>query len=110
MRSSPIRSVSNGLQEPGSTPTSPLRDPAPSVPAIAIVGTGSADEGEEVDLGKVAQGLLAGLKGGDDLLASFREARKSVNAGLNVEETKSEPIESKQESGQQSEQESAQTE
>jgi cytokinesis protein len=108
MRSSPIRSVSSSMQDTGSTPSSPTRDPAPSIPAISVVGTGSADEGEEVDLGKVAQGLLAGLKGGDDLLASFREARKSVNAGLKIEESQSEPRESKLES--ELEQESARTE
>jgi len=111
-RSSPIRSLSSTMQGSGSPPLSPLRDLAPSVPSIAVVGTGSADEGEEVDLGKVAQGLLAGLKGGDDLLASFRAARKSVNAGLKIEETNSEPTDSKQEleKAREQETESAQTE
>jgi hypothetical protein len=61
-----------------------------SLPTVAVVAPENAEDGGELDLGKVAQGLLAGLKGGDDLLASFREARKSVNAGMNVEESKPE--------------------
>ena len=61
-----------------------------SLPIVTVVAPENTEDGEELDLGKVAQGLLAGLKGGDDLLASFREARKSVNAGMNVEESKPE--------------------
>ena len=66
---------------------------SPTLPTVAVVAPENADDGEELDLGKVAQGLLAGLKGGDDLLASFREARKSVNAGMNPEELKPESLE-----------------
>jgi hypothetical protein len=109
-RSSPMRSISTTLLDPGSNPSSPSREPAPSVPDIAVTGTGTADEGDEVDLGKVAQGLLAGLKGGDDLLASFREARKSVNAGFKAEESKSEPSPSKEELDLGLEQDSVRTE
>ena len=70
------------------SPASPTQDVMP-VPTVTVVAPGDLDEGE-VDLGKVAQGLLAGLKGGDDLLASFREARKTVNASMKLEETTSE--------------------
>ena len=57
-----------------------------TLPTLAVTAPETGEESEELDLGKVAQGLLAGLKGGDDLLASFREARKSVNKGINREE------------------------
>ena len=59
-----------------------LSDEPPRTPTVASVASEIADDGEELDLGKVAQGLLAGLKGGDDLLASFRQARKNVNTGI----------------------------
>lgn len=58
------------------------------LPTVAVTAPESGEESEELDLGKVAQGLLAGLKGGDDLLASFREARKSMNAGMSTAEEK----------------------
>ena len=56
---------------------------------MAVNAPETTEDGEELDLGKVAQGLLAGLRGGDDLLASFRAARRSVNAGMNGEESRS---------------------
>ena len=68
----------------------PTAEDSLSLPTVAVVAPENTEDGGELDLGKVAQGLLAGLKGGDDLLASFREARKSVNAGMNVEESKPE--------------------
>ena len=60
------------------------------VPSVTVDAPEKPEDDGELDLGKVAQGLLSGLRGGDDLLASFREARKSVNAGMNVQERKSE--------------------
>jgi len=73
----------------------------PSSPSVADVASPTGDDGEEMDLGKVAQGLLAGLKGGDDLLASFREATRSANAGIKRESKTEEEVpqsaESKQE-------------
>jgi cytokinesis protein len=72
-----------------STPSEEINSPSPNreAPLTPVtVGTPANEDGEELDLGKVAQGLLAGLKGGDDFLASFREARKAVNAGLMEEE------------------------
>jgi cytokinesis protein len=89
VKSSPIRTVSVSSEGHGDNPSSPLWEAPVAVPTIAVVGTGMEDDGEELDLGKVAQGLLAGLKGGDDMLAQFREARKSVNAGLRAEEPES---------------------
>jgi len=61
-----------------------------TVPSVSVIGVENGDDGE-LDLGAVAQGLLAGLKGGDDLLASFREARKSVNIAMRNEENTSDP-------------------
>lgn len=62
-----------------------------TVPSVSVIGAENGDDGE-LDLGAVAQGLLAGLKGGDDLLASFREARKSVNIAMRKEEDTSDPL------------------
>jgi hypothetical protein len=81
MKTSLVRSVS-GSSEAGVPGREDL-----SLPTVAVVAPENTEDGEELDLGKVAQGLLAGLKGGDDLLASFREARKSVNAEMNVEQS-----------------------
>jgi len=71
------------------TPSSPVEEGSPTRPSVTVTAPIATDDGEELDLGKVAQGLLAGLKGGDDLLASFREARKSVNASMRESETSS---------------------
>jgi cytokinesis protein len=68
-------------------PSSPIEEGSPTRPAVTVTAPIATEDGEELDLGKVAQGLLAGLKGGDDLLASFREARKSVNASMMNSET-----------------------
>ena len=93
------RNASGGtkLSAAGSGSTSsevavPRAEGLPILPTVAVVAPDNMEDGEEMDLGKVAQGLLAGLKGGDDLLASFREARKSVNASMNVEESKPEDL------------------
>jgi cytokinesis protein len=93
IKSSPIRTVSVASEGHGDDESSPLREAPAATPTIAVVGTGMEDDGEELDLGKVAQGLLAGLKGGDDMLAQFREARKSVNAGIRAEEPESGSVE-----------------
>ena len=61
-----------------------VSEPVVSIPPVNVMAAENGDDGE-LDLGAVAQGLLAGLKGGDDLLASFREARKSVNVAMNEE-------------------------
>ena len=97
---SPIRIVSgsNGFDvasvgDSGEISPSPTMENL-SLPTLAVTAPETGEESEELDLGKVAQGLLAGLKGGDDLLASFREARKSVNKGINQEgENSPEPAE-----------------
>ena len=75
------RSIS-GTSNLALTPSSPIEEGSPTRPAVTVTAPIATEDGEELDLGKVAQGLLAGLKGGDDLLASFREARKSVNASM----------------------------
>jgi hypothetical protein len=75
------RSIS-GTSNLAVTPSSPIEEGSPTRPAVTVTAPIATEDGEELDLGKVAQGLLAGLKGGDDLLASFREARKSVNASM----------------------------
>jgi len=80
------RSVS-GTSKLGLAPSSPIEEGSPTRPSVTVTAPTAAEDGEELDLGKVAQGLLAGLKGGDDLLASFREARKSVNASMMNMET-----------------------
>ena len=83
-----LRSASS-TSEDGLAPPPPVPE-MPSSPSVADVALPAGDDGEEMDLGKVAQGLLAGLKGGDDLLASFREATRSANAGMNKRESKPE--------------------
>jgi cytokinesis protein len=75
------RSIS-GTSNLAVTPSSPIEEGSPTRPAVTVTAPIATEDGEDLDLGKVAQGLLAGLKGGDDLLASFREARKSVNASM----------------------------
>lgn len=77
-----LRSTSGATM---SVPSTSAAHDLPPVPTVGVVST-SADDGE-VDLGKVAQGLLAGLKGGNDLLASFQEARNAVNMGMKDEGT-----------------------
>jgi Formin Homology 2 Domain len=73
------------------SPTSPVKG-TEDLSNMAAATSDNAEDGGELDLGKVAQGLLAGLKGGDDLLASFREARKSVNSVMNVKESTSDDV------------------
>lgn len=73
------------------SPPSPMKG-TEDLSTIVAVASGNAEDAGELDLGRVAQGLLAGLKGGDDLLASFREARKSVNAEINAKESTSEKV------------------
>lgn len=80
------RSIS-GTSNFALAPSSPIEEGSPTRPSVTVTAPIAAEDGEELDLGKVAQGLLAGLKGGDDLLASFREARKSVNASMMNTET-----------------------
>jgi cytokinesis protein len=89
LRASPARSVSVASEIMDMT-GSPQRESPSPLPSVAVTAPAEVEDGGEVDLGKVAQGLLAGLKGGDDLLASFREARKSVNEGMKLEELKTE--------------------
>jgi cytokinesis protein len=88
VRALPTRSISITSEVVESEKGSPGRESPSPVPTVAVTAPAGVEDGEEVDLGKVAQGLLAGLKGGDDLLASFREARKSVNEGMKTEEVK----------------------
>ena len=75
------RSIS-GTSNLALPPPSPIKEVSATGPAVTVTPPTASEDSEELDLGKVAQGLLAGLKGGDDLLASFREARKSVNANM----------------------------
>ena len=91
------RSIS-GTSNLALTPSSPIEEGSPTRPAVTVTAPIATEDGEELDLGKVAQGLLAGLKGGDDLLASFREARKSVNASMMNSETSpvQSPVEEKE--------------
>jgi len=92
LRSSPQREIPSPSRraEALADRSSPTPDSPTKLPSVAVTAATNGDDGEEVDLGKVAQGLLAGLKGGDDLLASWREARKSVNEGMKTEEVKTE--------------------
>ena len=86
-----LRSVSNNSEQEETNEAAPKEVSTFPDPITSPI---TAEADEELDLGKVAQGLLAGLKGGDDLLASFREATKAVNAGMNSEDVK--PDERKQ--------------
>src|SRR5205814_5345987 len=59
-KTSLIRSVS-ASSEVGAPPA----QDSPTLPTVAVIAPENAEDGEELDLGKVAQGLLAGLKGGE---------------------------------------------
>jgi hypothetical protein len=92
-KASPIRIVSGTNGTAAVSGADGGMSPSPTtenlvLPTVAVTAPETGEESEELDLGKVAQGLLAGLKGGDDLLASFREARRSMNAVMSTTEDK----------------------